>query len=60
VGRFYYICEKLRSGKVKLLTVLNGKAAALAALTERLPLFQRAKLGRTNATNHWDRLLHEK
>jgi hypothetical protein len=30
--RFYYICEKRRSGKAKFLTVLNGKAAALSGL----------------------------
>jgi hypothetical protein len=32
VDRFYYICEKLRNGKAKFLTVLNGRAAALAGL----------------------------
>jgi hypothetical protein len=32
MDRFYYICEKLRGGKSKFLTVLSGKKVALARL----------------------------
>jgi hypothetical protein len=32
MGRFYYICERLRSGHGKFLGVLNGKRVALAKL----------------------------
>lgn len=32
MDRFYFICEKLRSGKSKFLTVLSGKKVALAHL----------------------------
>jgi hypothetical protein len=32
MGRFYYICEKLRSGRGRFLCVFNGKAVALSKL----------------------------
>lgn len=32
--RFYFICEKLRNGKSKFLTVLSGKKVALAHLKD--------------------------
>jgi hypothetical protein len=32
MGRFYYICEKLRNGHGKFLSVFNGKQVALAKL----------------------------
>ena len=34
MDRFYFICEKLRSGKSKFLTVLSGKKVALARLKD--------------------------
>jgi hypothetical protein len=34
MDRFYYICEKLHSGKSKFLTVLCGKKIALAHLKQ--------------------------
>jgi hypothetical protein len=32
MGRFYYICEKLRDGRGKFLSVFNGRKVALAKL----------------------------
>jgi hypothetical protein len=32
MGRFYYICEKLRDGRGKFLSVFNGMKVALAKL----------------------------
>lgn len=32
MDRFYYICEKLRTGRAKFLSVFNGKDVALAQL----------------------------
>jgi len=34
MDRFYFICEKLRNGKSKFLTVLSGKKVALAHLKD--------------------------
>jgi hypothetical protein len=34
MGRFYYICEKLRNGRGKFLSVFNGKRVALAKLKD--------------------------
>lgn len=32
MGRFYYICEKLRGGRGKFLSVFNGREVALVKL----------------------------